>query len=160
SSGTTGTIAPPIFDIIIVYAGSLVVHPIAEPHVVRWCVTNDVTTWLGVSAQACGQGKGGPVNAIADVGISGSGISPFSALFVGKSKQGVYAYKGALGTLEESTIQIQAGVLDSDSVKFINGGPDLGAGICFLGTDRKYWWTNGIAFAELSWKIATELSNE
>lgn len=161
SSGAPGTITPPAFDAIAVYAGSLLVHPVDEDDIVRWCNVNAVNAWLGVSAQAVGQGTGGKVNSIAVFGLAQvGGVVPQRTFFVGKSKYGVFSYAGALGTTTENIIQIDAGVLDPDSVKFINGGPDTPAGIVFLGTDRRLWWTNAYEFKELSLNIATELSNE
>lgn len=161
SSGAVGSITPPIFDAISVFAGSIIVHPVDEDDVYRFCNTNDVTTWLGVSAQAVGRGVGGKINSIAVFGLAAAGgVVPQRTFFVGKSQHGVYSYTGALGSAVENVLQIDAGVLDPDSVKFVNGGPDTPAGIVFLGTDRRIWWTNAYAFKELSLNIATELSNE
>lgn len=164
SSGAVGSVNPPAFKCITVYIGSLVVGAPTvgatyEPDGVRWCNVDDPTTWLGVSIQSVALGVGGYVNSVQNFGIADAGVSPFRALFVGKSQDGVFSYSGPLGTLVENRIQIPAGVLDGLSVKFVSASESLSGGIVFLGTDRRVWFTNGINSVEISTKIAREVSD-
>lgn len=161
NSGGAGTIAPPAARVLTTYAGSIVagntnVGGFQEPHAVRWCVVNDATTWFGTDIQEVGAGQGGEVNTLISVGVSSVGVSPYRAIFVGKSRAGVFVLKGALGTLEEVLVNAPTGVLDGLTAKFLPG-PDGSGYILFLGTDYKVWATNGVTTQEVSGAIRSEL---
>lgn len=164
SSGAPLSLPPPAFNVVVTYEGSIVAGCVTvpgfaqEPDTFRWCDVNDPTTWNGTSAQAVGEGFGGKINAMNIMGVSAQGVSPFRALWVGKDENGIFGYQGALGSQTEFLIPASCGCLDGNSVQFIPG-PSGQAYVCWLGTDRKVWFTNGISADELSGNIRTELSN-
>lgn len=162
NSGASGAVPPPAAKVLATYQGCIVagattVGGFFEGDVFRWCNVNDPTTWLALSLQAVGQGTGGEVNSISNMGVSDMGVSPFKALFVGKSLRGVFGFQGALGALQEFLIPANVGVLDGKTVQFIPG-PDGRAYVVWLGTDRELWFTNGITADKLSGKIRSELA--
>lgn len=162
NAGGVGTIAPPAAKVLAtsqgcIVAGATTVGGFFEGDLIRWCNVNDPTTWLALSFQAVGQGTGGEVNSINNMGVSDQGVSPFKALFVGKSRDGVFGLQGALGSLQEFLIPASTGVLDGRTVKFMPG-PDGRAYVVWLGTDREVWYTNGISADKLSANIRTELN--
>jgi hypothetical protein len=115
---------------------------------------------VGTNIFTLGQGQGGEINCLVPLGVSSVGVSPFQAVFVGKSQFGVYLLKGALSvsSLAETLLNCPAGVLDGATAKYVSG-PEGSAFVCFLGTDRRVWYTNGIQTDELSAPIRTELFN-
>lgn len=152
------------FTVIITYQGSLVIGNTTygatyEPDNIRWCNLGDPTMFLAVSAQAVSKGTGGFINALESFGIANTGVFPQQAIFVGKSKQGIFLYAGALGSLQEAQIQIAAGVLDSRAVKYVPAQTTGKAGVVFIGTDRRVWFTDGITGDKIDKKIKTELSD-
>lgn len=161
-SGATGSIAIPSANVLITYTGALVAGAcvaagVFEPQQFRWCNINDPTTWLGVNVQAVGQGLGGQINAMSNMGVSDAGVSPFRALWVGKSREGIFGYQGALGQLQEFLIPVPSGVQDGASAAFIPS-PDGRAMVAWLGTDHKIWYSNGVTASELSGNIRDELA--
>lgn len=162
NAGGGGVIPPPAASVLTTYAGAIVagntyVSATQEPSAIRWCNVNDPTTWVGTNIQQVGQGQGGSINCVVPFGISNVGISPFKALFVGKSKDGVYGLSGALGTLTEFIINAPTGVLDGATAKYIPG-PDGSGFVTWLGTDNKVWYSNGSTAGELSTPIRSEVS--
>lgn len=165
SSGSPATIETPAAKVLTTYAGSLVLARIKyvngtyAKHAVMWTNVNDPTTLVGTNIFQVGQGQGGDINCVVPMAVSAQGVSPYSALFVGKSKFGVYHLKGALSvsTLSEVMINASTGVLDGATVQFVPG-PDAAAYIVWLGTDYKVWYSSGVTSGELSQPIRTELA--
>ena len=157
-----GAIPVPSANVLITYTGALVAGAcvaagVFEPQQFRWCDINNPSVWIGANVQAVGQGVGGQINAMSNMGVSDAGVSPFRSLLVGKSQEGVYGYQGALGQLQEFLIPVPSGVQDGASMVFIPS-PDGKAMVTWLGTDRKVWYSNGVTCAELSGPIRTELA--
>lgn len=159
----TGGLGPPAAKVLSTYSGAIVAGAtsyggVFEPDNYRWSNVNDIGNWPALNVQGVGQGTGGEINSISNMGVSDQGVSPFKALFVGKSQNGIFGYNGQLGAQTEFLIPIDTGVLDGRTVSFIPG-PGGRAGVVFLGVDRKVWFTNGIDAQELSGPIRTELAN-
>lgn len=152
-----GAVNPPAFKVVITYAGSIVAGNcvtagVQEADIFRWCNVNDPSTWLGVSAQAVGQGIGGGISGMSSMSVSDSGVSPFRSIWVGKESFGVFGYKGALGQMEEFQLPVAVGCLHPESVQLIQA-PDDRAMVAWLGTDRRVWISNGITAVPLSTPI-------
>lgn len=157
TSGATGSINPPAFQVAYAINGALVVGATTvsatfEPDNIRWCNFEDPTTWLGSSLYAVYAGKGGKVNAICQL--------PFNAFFVGKSQGAVFSFSGPLTAtgLTPNQIPVATGVLDGKTAKYVPNGVNSSAGVVFLGTDRRVWFTNGLQCVELSVPIRSELN--
>lgn len=165
TSAGVGTIPTPACKVMLSYNGALVLGCIkytggtTSPSGVMWSNTNDPTTIYGTSIYQIGQGQGGEVNTLVAFGVASVGITPFQAIFVGKSEQGVYLLKGALTVtdLSSSIINAPVGVIDGASAQFIPG-PDGSGYVVWLGTDRRVWYTNGVISQELSAPIRSELA--
>lgn len=165
TSGGGGTIPTPACKVMLSYNGALVLGCIkytggtSSTSAVMWSNTNDPTTIYGTSIYQIGQGQGGEVNTLVAFGVASVGITPFQAIFVGKSEQGVYLLKGALTVtdLSSSIINAPVGVIDGASAQFIPG-PDGSGYVVWLGTDRRVWYTNGVISQELSAPIRSELA--
>lgn len=125
-----------------------------------WTNVNSPGQLNGANVFPVGEGQGGEINCLIPMGISHTGVTPFDAIFVGKSEFGVFLLKGALtpNDLEAIQINLPVGVLDGATAKYISG-PDGSAFVAFLGTDRRVWATNSIQTDELSKDIAGELKN-
>lgn len=162
NSGGIGVIAPVSATVLCVYDGQIIAGaPIAagvyEPHSLRWCDVNDPTVWRATNIYKVGNGIGGYINSIVQFGIANVGISPFSALFVGKSEMGCFAMSGATSAFTSLALNVPVGVRDGATVKYIPG-PDGAGYMVFLGTDFRVWYTNGSQSGELSQNIRGELS--
>lgn len=163
SSGSTGTIPTPAAKVMTTYAGSIVwanttYSGTTYTDGLIFCNVNDPTTVLGTQLTRVGQGQGGAINSCLPFAVSAAGVSPFRALFVGKSQQGIYALQGALGQTTEILVNCPTGVRDGATAKFVYI-PNVGGCIVFLGTDNKVWYTNGVVSGELSSAIRTEISD-
>jgi len=166
SAGTAGTIETPAAKCLTTYAGSLVLGRIKyvggtyAKHAVMWSNVNDPTTIVGTNIFQVGQGQGGEINAVVPMAVTAVGVSPYRAIFVGKSEQGIYHLKGALTVSDLSEVLINAptGVLDGATVQFIPGVDGAGY-IVWLGTDYKVWFTSGVESGELSLPIRSELAS-
>lgn len=163
SSGSAGTIPTPACKAMTVYAGQLVVTNLkytdgttAKDTIIPSNV-NDPTTIVGTNAIRVGQGQGGEINVVMPFGVSSVGVTPYRALFVGKSEFGVFLLKGSLSSAEEVLINCPTGVLDGATAKFV---PIAGVGgaIVFLGKDGKVYQTTGVTSEELSGPIRSELA--
>lgn len=165
SSGSGGTIPTPAAKCLTTYAGSLVLANIkyvggtTAPHSVLWSNVNDPTTIIGTNIFAIGGGQGGEINSLVPFGVSSVGVSPYRALFIGKSQVGIYQLKNSLSVsdLSEVLINDPVGVLNGDTVQYIPGVDGEGGFIAFLGTDYKVHWTDGIRSGELSKTINEQL---
>lgn len=162
NSGAPFSVPPPAAKVLMTYngcivAGATTVGGLFEADIIRWCNVNDPTTWLALALQAVGQGTGGEINSLNNMGVSDQGVSPFKSIFVGKSKNGVFGLQGALGSLSEFLVPADCGVLDGRTVKFI-AGPDGRAYVFWLGTDREVWFSNGISADKVSGQIRSELA--
>lgn len=156
-----GGIDPPAAKVLATYAGAIVagattVSGTFEPHSLRWSNVSDATNWSGSAVQKVGEGQGGEINALLPLSVSSSGVSPYRAIFVGKSQKGIFVMKGALGTLEEVLVNAPTGVLSGATAKYVPG-PDGSGFVVFLGTDNRVWFTNGVYSGELSKPIRTEI---
>ena len=166
TSGTTGTIATPACKQLTTYAGSLVLGNLkyvggtTAKHSVLWSNVNDPTTIIGTNIFAVGGGQGGEINSLIPFGVSSVGVTPYRALFVGKSQIGIYQLKGSLSVsdLSEVLINDPVGVLNGDTVQYVQGLDGEGGFVAFLGTDYRVHWTDGIRSGELSSNISDELS--
>lgn len=165
SSESVGTIPTPACKVMLSYNGALILGDIKytggtySHDAVMFSNTNDPTTIYGTSIYQLSQGQGGRVNCLVALGVASVGITPFQAIFVGKSEQGVFLLKGALtvSDLSSTIINAPVGVLDGASAQFIPG-PDGSGYVIWLGTDRRVWYTNGVISQELSASIRTELA--
>lgn len=165
TAGGGSTIPTPACKVLRTYAGSLVLGNIKyvggtyARDSILWSNVNDPTTINGTNIFRIGAGQGGEINSIEPMGISSVGISPFRALFVGKTVSGVFLLTGALSVsdLSEKILNAPVGVLDGASVKFIPG-PDGSGLVLWLGTDNLVWYTNGVQSDVLSRPISRELS--
>lgn len=166
SSGSVGTIETPAAKCLLSYTGQLVlanlkfVDATTAKDQVLWSNVNDPTTIIGTNLFKVGQGQGGEINSLLQMGVSSVGVTPFQAIFVGKSQVGVFLLRGALtvSTLSETLINAPVGVLDGATVQYIPGDEKGGGFIAFLGTDRRVWFTDGITSGELSKPIRSELA--
>jgi len=166
SSGSVGTVPTPAAKCLLAYTGQLVLFNLkyvggtTAKDQMLWSNVNDPTTIVGTNLFAIGQGQGGELNSAIQMGVSSVGVTPFQAIFVGKSQVGVFLMRGALSpsTLSETLINAPTGVLDGATVQYIPPGEKGGGYVCFLGTDRKVWFTDGINSGELSKAIRGELA--
>lgn len=153
NSGGAGIIAPPACNFLVPYAGSLIaVYPVPsgvpEPSSFMWCDVNDPTTWPGVSIQTVGSNDGSFCTFALLMGVipggvtSGTGVPSTRQLMVGKNKENLFMYQGALGTLTENAIPCPVGSIDANSPVYIPTKEGLGA-VMFLGSDGQFWLTNG-----------------
>lgn len=163
SSGSAGTIPTPACKAMTVYAGQLVVANLrytdltyARDLLIPSDV-NDPTTIVGTNAIRVGQGQGGEINVVMPFGVSSVGVTPYRALFVGKSEFGIFLLKGSLSSAEEVLINCPTGVQDGATAKFvpISG---VGGAVVFLGRDGKVYYTTGVTSEELSGPIRSELA--
>jgi len=165
SGGGSGVIATPACKAMAVYNGSLVLGNIKyvggtyAKDAIQWSDVLDPTTIRGTNIFRVGSGAGGEINVVEPMGVSSVGISPFQALFIGKSEKGVFMLKGALApdSLSETMIQTSVGCLDGYTAKFIPG-PEGSGLVIWLATDRQLHWTNGVTSDILSEPISIELS--
>lgn len=166
SAGGAGVIATPACKAMAVYNGALVIGNIKytggtyAKDAIHWSDVLDPTTIRGTNIFRVGSGAGGEINVIEPMGVSSVGISPFQALFIGKSEKGIFMLKGALApdSLAETMIQTSVGCLDGYTAKFIPG-PDGSGIVIWLATDRQLHWTNGVTSDILSEPISIELAH-
>jgi hypothetical protein len=153
NSGAPGSADPPASDFLFLYLNSIValaptwgaplVATTYQPNVFIWCATDDPTTWIGSSSQAVGDMNTGRVEFGRPFGIADVGVAPFRTIIIGRNDFGVYAYEGALGSLEERLLNCPVGMKDRDSVQYLPTDNSFGT-IIWLGTDGQVWGTNGI----------------
>jgi hypothetical protein len=163
TSTAAGNVNPPAANVLCTYngailAGNCITTGVLEPSGLRWSDTNNPNSWIGTNIYQVGQGQGGYINSMVPFGISSVGVSPFKALFVGKSQNGCYALSGPLSGLSEALLNITAGVRDGATVKYVPG-PSGGGAVMFLGTDFSVWYTNGVESGQISQKFQQELSD-
>lgn len=152
NSGGPGIVAPPAANFLVTYAGSIIaVYPVPsgvpEPSSFMWSNVNDPTTWPGVSIQTVGSNDGSICTfallmGVIPGGVQQTGIPATRQLLVGKNKENLFIYSGALGTLTENAIPCPVGSIDANSPVYIPTQEGLGA-VAFLGSDGQMWMTNG-----------------
>lgn len=154
-AAVTGSYPIPASAFLTLYAGSLIALAptlsgtrFANEFV--WSNVNDPTTWLPANAQQVGGLEGGPLNFIAQMGVSNSAVAPSRQLIVSKQNGFIYSYQGALGTLQESVVSSAVGLQDGRSGVFVP--INLGA-IVFLGQDFQIYSTDGNTATQISLKI-------
>lgn len=165
TSGGAGTIETPACKVLISHNGSLVLANIklvdgtALPDSVMWTNVIDPTSIVGTNIFAVGTGQGGEINSMTRFSVSDSGVSPYDAIFVGKSQFGIYQLRGALSVadLAETQLNVPVGVLDGSTVRYVPGADSKGY-VCWLASDRQVWRTDGINSDRLSKDIADELA--
>lgn len=160
---TGAGIAPPAAKVLAtvdgcIVAGATTVSGTYEPHSLRWSNVADPTNWSGTAAQKLGEGQGGEINSILPLSVSSSGVSPYKAVFVGKSQKGIFVMKGALGSLEEVLVNAPTGVLNGSTVRYVPG-PDGSGYVMWLGADNRVWFTNGVYSGEVSSRVRSEIQD-
>jgi hypothetical protein len=75
-------------------------------------------------------------------GVTSAGVPSTRQLLVGKNKENLFLYQGALGTLTENAIPTPVGAIDANSAVYIPTKEGLGA-VMFLGSDAQMYLTNG-----------------
>lgn len=160
NSGGPGIVAPPAANFLVTYAGSIVaVYPVPsgvpEPSSFMWSNVNDPTTWPGISIQTVGSNDGSVCTFALLMGIIPGSASPNPGvpatrqLLVGKNKNNLFLYQGALGTLTENAVPCPVGSADANSPVYIPTQEGLGA-VVFLGSDGQIYMTNGNNAAVIS----------
>ena len=152
NSGGAGVVPPPACNFLVPYAGSLIaVYPVPsgvpEPSAFMWSDVNDPTTWFGSSIQTVGSNDGSICTfallmGIIPGGVATTGVPSTRQLIVGKNKENLFLYQGALGTLTENAIPTPVGAIDANSAVYIPTEQGLGA-VMFLGSDGQMYLTNG-----------------
>ena len=156
SSGAVGSIEPPAAKVMATYAGQIVlgncklVGGTLEPHIIRPSNVNDATTFLSSLAQNVAPGVGGEINSIIPFSVSTEGLDLSRTLFIGKSAGKVFGMQGAMGSLVENVINIDAGVLDGLAASFIPGPNGQSGVVIFPGTDYQVYVTNGVTADSLT----------
>jgi hypothetical protein len=74
--------------------------------------------------------------------LGDTGISPEHKLLILRSDTGVYAYSGVIGSLQETLLNAQAGIKDSQSAQLIPITDEFVA-LIWLGDDGQFWKTDG-----------------
>jgi hypothetical protein len=159
NSGGPGIVPPPAANFLLTYAGSIVaVYPVPsgvpQPSQFMWSNVNDPTTWPGVNIQTVGSNDGSKCTFALLMGIipgavANPGVPSTRQLLVGKSKNNLFLYQGALGSLTENAIPCPVGSIDANSPVYIPTNEGLGA-VVFLGSDSQIYMTNGSSAVVIS----------
>lgn len=154
NSGGPGVIPPPAANFLVTYAGSIVaIYPVPlgtpEPSSFMWSDVNDPTTWFSSAIQTVGSNDGSICTFALLMGVipggvasAGGGVPATRQLLVGKNRENLFLYQGALGTLTENAIPTPVGSIDPNSAVYIPTKEGLGA-VMFLGDDFQMYLTNG-----------------
>jgi len=167
SDGSPGTIPTPACKVMIARTGQLLLGdlkydntPLYAHDTAIWTNVFAPQTIIGTNIVRVGEGQGGAINCFVFMSVTpDSGDSPYDAVFTGLAEHGVYILKGALtpGTIQAIALNCTAGVLDGATAKYIpiQSGAAM---VCFLGTDRRVYATNGLATEDIvTDKISKEL---
>lgn len=168
NSGGTGVVPPPACNFLVPYAGSIIaVYPIPsgvpEPSSFMWSNVNDPTSWIGANIQTVGSNDGSICTfallmGVIPGGTTTSGVPATRQLLVGKDKENLFLYQGALGTLTENAIPCPVGALTAEAAVYIPTKEGLGA-VMFLGSDYQFYLTNGNSAIVASENIQNYLYN-
>jgi hypothetical protein len=166
NSGGTGVVPPPACNFLVPYAGSLVaIFPVPsgvpEPSSFMWSNVNDPTTWVGANIQTVGSNDGSICTfallmGVVPGGTATTGIPATRQLLVGKNKENLFLYQGALGTLTENAVPCPVGALSAESAVYIPTKEGIGA-VMFLGSDYQFYLTNGSSATVVSENIQNYL---
>lgn len=157
----SGDINPPASDFLMIYTNAIVALAPTwagsyQPNVMCWSDINAPATWRALNSQAVGPLNNGRVEFARPFGIAEVGVPPFGNIIVGRNDFGIFAYKGALGSLQEALLNCPVGIKDRDSAQYLPTAGSFGT-IVWLGNDGQVWASNGITCQVISGDILPTL---